>query len=85
MSNPNLKTVCDGCSANYIVKHDLPDDYIEQFVSTFDENFSHEEIKYLLNFYKSDIMKKYNTIAKNLFTPIYEGFLPIIKKTIENC
>ena len=29
MSNPNLKTVCDHCSANYIVKHDLPDDYIE--------------------------------------------------------
>ena len=31
MSNPNLKTVCDNCAANYIVKHDLPEDYIEQF------------------------------------------------------
>ena len=31
MSNPNLKTVCDNCSAQYIVKHDLPDDYIEQY------------------------------------------------------
>ena len=31
-SNPNMKTVCDNCSAQYIVKHDLPeDDYIEQF------------------------------------------------------
>ena len=30
--NPNMKTVCDNCSAQYIVKHDLPeDDYIEQF------------------------------------------------------
>ena len=27
--NPNLKTVCDNCSATYIVKHDLPEDYIE--------------------------------------------------------
>ena len=31
MNNPNLKTVCDGCSSNYIVKHDLPEDYIEQY------------------------------------------------------
>ena len=32
ISNPNMKTVCDNCSAQYIVKHDLPeDDYIEQF------------------------------------------------------
>ena len=31
MSNPNLKTVCDNCSATYIVKHELPEDYIEQF------------------------------------------------------
>ena len=31
MSNPNLKTVCDNCSAQYIVRHDLPDDYIEQY------------------------------------------------------
>ena len=31
-SNPNLKTVCDNCSAQYIVRHDLPeDDYIEQY------------------------------------------------------
>ena len=29
--NPNLKTVCDNCSATYIVKHDLPEDYIERF------------------------------------------------------
>ena len=31
MSNPNFKTVCDNCSAQYIVRHDLPDDYIEQY------------------------------------------------------
>ena len=39
--NPNLKTVCDNCSATYIVKHDLPDDYIEQFCPFCGEE--HEE------------------------------------------
>ena len=41
--NPNMKTVCDNCSAQYIVKHDLPeDDYIEQFCPFCGEE--HEEI-----------------------------------------
>ena len=26
--NPNMKTVCDNCSAQYVVRHDLPEDYI---------------------------------------------------------
>ena len=43
MSNPNLKTVCDNCSANYIVKHDLPEDYIEQFCPFCGEE--HENIE----------------------------------------
>ena len=43
MSNPNLKTVCDNCAANYIVKHDLPEDYIEQFCPFCGEE--HENIE----------------------------------------
>ena len=44
IQNPNLKTVCDNCSANYIVKHDLPDDYIEQFCPFCGEEHEvHEE------------------------------------------
>ena len=43
ISNPNMKTVCDNCSAQYIVKHDLPeDDYIEQFCPFCGEE--HEDI-----------------------------------------
>ena len=42
-TNPNMKTVCDNCSAQYIVKHDLPeDDYIEQFCPFCGEE--HEDI-----------------------------------------
>ena len=41
--NPNLKTVCDNCSATYIVKHDLPEDYIEQFCPFCGEE--HEEVE----------------------------------------
>ena len=29
--NPNMKTVCDNCGATYVVRHDLPDEYIEQY------------------------------------------------------
>jgi Zn finger protein HypA/HybF involved in hydrogenase expression len=43
IKNPNLKTVCDNCSANYIVKHDLTDDYIEQFCPFCGEE--HEEVE----------------------------------------
>ena len=40
IKNPNLKTVCDNCSAQYIVKHDLPeDDYIEQYCPFCGEEF----------------------------------------------
>ena len=49
MNNPNLKTVCDHCSANYIVKHDLSDDYIEQycpFCGEEHENIEEEIIDY---------------------------------------
>ena len=43
MSNPNLKTVCDNCAATYIVKHDLPDEYIEQYCPFCGEE--HEQIE----------------------------------------
>ena len=49
MSNPNLKTVCDNCSAQYIVKHDLPDDYIEQYCPFCGEeldNDMEDEVEY---------------------------------------
>jgi len=43
LSNPNLKTVCDNCSATYIVKHDLPDEYIEQYCPFCGEEHEHIE------------------------------------------
>jgi len=43
IKNPNMKTVCDNCGATYIVKHDLPDDYIEQFCQFCGEE--HEEVE----------------------------------------
>ena len=32
MSNPNMKTVCDNCAAQYVVRHDLPEEYIQELV-----------------------------------------------------
>ena len=43
MSNPNLKTVCDNCAATYIVKHDLPDEYIELYCPFCGEEHEHIE------------------------------------------
>jgi len=40
--NPNMKTVCDNCSAQYIVKHDLPEDYIEQYCPFCGEELTEE-------------------------------------------
>ena len=41
--NPNLKTVCDNCSAPYIEKHDLLEDYIEQYCAFCGDE--HEEVE----------------------------------------
>ena len=41
--NPNMKTVCDNCSAQYVVRHDLPEDYIEQYCPFCGEE--HENIE----------------------------------------
>ena len=43
IKNPNMKTVCDNRVATYIVKHDLPDDCIEQFCPFCGEE--HEEVE----------------------------------------
>ena len=60
------------------------DDFIEQFIPSFDKFFSHEEIKDLLSFYKSDIMKKMNTTGKDIFIQIFTGFNKTIKEVLES-
>ena len=41
-NNPNMKTVCDNCSAQYVVRHDLPEDYIEQYCPFCGEELQEE-------------------------------------------
>ncbi|KKL54504.1 hypothetical protein LCGC14_2264760 [marine sediment metagenome] len=66
-----------------IVKKKVTEDsFIEQFVPAFDAKCTHEEIKYLLDFYKSDVMKKFMA-GKNISTPIFEAFNTIIKEVLE--
>jgi hypothetical protein len=50
------------------------DDFLSQFVTAFDQLFSEEEIKYLLAFYKSDVMHKLRTKGKHLFDHVFAGF-----------
>ncbi len=63
MINPNMKTVCDHCSANYIVKHDLPDDYIEQYCPFCGEE--HENIEE--DVIDMNQLKNYQKIVRHLF------------------
>ena len=65
--NPNMKTVCDNCSAQYIVKHDLPeDDYIEAINNLSDllikiEDFDYKSIEFIdLRDAKKAIIRFYN-------------------------
>lgn len=58
------------------------DSFIEQFVPSFDKVFTHEEIKFLLNYYKSDVAKKFIDNG-NLFNQIFEGFNAVILGILE--
>jgi len=58
------------------------DSYLDRFIESFDKAFTHEEIKYLLNFYKSDVMKKYAEVGQQLFTKMFEGFYKTIQETV---
>lgn len=60
------------------------DDYIEQFIDSFDKVFTHEEIIFLLNFYKSDVMKKYNYVGKDLFTKVFKNFHNLIQDVVKS-
>ena len=65
MSNHNLKTVCENCSANYIVKHDLPDEYIEQYCPFCGEE--HEQIEEEnIEFAKENLEKNFSSLLKKL-------------------
>ncbi len=61
-----------------VKKKVLSDEFIEQFVPSFDAVFTDEEIKTLLTFYKSDVLKKFSDAANELTTPIYMALNKLI-------
>ena len=65
--NPNMKTVCDNCSAQYIVKHDLPDDYIEQF-----KPFDFASLEIIMFIEIGDFLSFENLIRDNKLLPVPE-------------
>lgn len=60
----------------------LDDAFIEQFTSSFDEIFSHEEIRELISFYQSKAMKKNLKDGAKLFNPMYEAYKLVIQEVI---
>jgi thioredoxin 1 len=51
----------------------LSDEFIKKYVPAFDKNFSHEEIKTLIAYYKEDAVKKLAKVANETILPIYAG------------
>ncbi|MBX7066769.1 MAG: DUF2059 domain-containing protein [Parachlamydiales bacterium] len=58
----------------------LSDDFIKKFIPAFDKNFTHEEIKTLVYFYKNDAVKKLFKTGAETFMPIYAGMNELISK-----
>lgn len=60
----------------------LSDLFLKKFTSPFDEIFSHDEIKTLISFYNSDVMRKFfKTYLKTCF-PIYPAFNAVVAELL---
>ena len=60
--------------------NDLP---IDESLSLLEQTFSHEEIKNLLNIYRSSHMKKWTKHGQECFTPLINKFRQIVQQTLE--
>lgn len=65
-----------------VKKRILSDAFIEKFLEPFDEILSHEEIKQLISFYKSEAMRKFSKNGQKLFNPIYEAYRHLIQEVV---
>jgi|GEM_PF-5852543 len=57
-----------------VKNHILSDQYLEQFVPTIEQIFSHEEINKLIQFYKDPSVEKYFKNGVTLGPAIYSSF-----------
>jgi hypothetical protein len=60
----------------------LDDGFIKRFTSSFDEIFSHEEIKELISFYQSESMKKNVKEGPKLFSPMYDAYRLVVQEVL---
>ena len=63
-------------------EHIRSDDFIKRFSSAF-EQLSMEEIEYLINFFKSEAMKKYTKISMSMI-PLYQAMQEVCLETTDN-
>ncbi len=61
----------------------LSDSFIGRFAAPFEERFSHEEIKLLVGFYKSDVMRKFFKSYAELLAPVYPAFSEVVQGIIK--
>jgi len=76
-SNDSLNEIKD-----ITIQQILKNDFVTKYIQSFDDEFTHTEIKFLLDFYKSDTMKKFLK-TKNLFMPMFQEFNSIIMEIID--
>lgn len=64
-------------------KHALSDDFIEQFIPSYDQLFTREEIDLLLHFYQMEAVQKLMG-ASELWVSIYSSFQPLVNDILES-
>jgi hypothetical protein len=69
--------------ATYIKNHVVTDEFLSGVTKPYEETFSEEELKELLAYYRSDVVKKFFKHGKELIMPLQEAYGKITKEAIE--
>lgn len=62
----------------------LSDAFLEKLAAPFDETFSHEEIKKLIGFYKSEEMRKFFKTYTKTSAPVYPALNLLIEEVVSS-
>jgi hypothetical protein len=53
--------------------------FLEQFFETYAKTFTHEEILQLIEFYKTEAMRKFLKQSMKLYHPLYEAYRKVVE------
>lgn len=68
--------------AQQVIQKVTSNSFLDPFVDHFQKIFSLDEIRYLLEVYRSEPMRKYFQNGSNLFVPIYQAYRQLIDEIV---